>query len=126
MPSSNDVDPTERWSDRDPALKQALNALKTAPSKAQAQIALNVMMVIIEHGIESDTLSDVDQLIDQLNTCRNKAKQHANRRWYDVNATLKSALQLLQDCPDDIQRHVIPMISTMVDEALQTEPSSTH
>lgn len=126
MSRLNDIDPTERWSDRDPALKQALNALKTAPSKAQAQIALNVMMVIIEHGIESDTLSDVDQLIDRLSTCRDKAKQNANRRWYDVNATLKSALQLLQDCPDDIQRHVIPMISTMVDEALQTEPSSTH
>ena len=126
MPSSNDFDSTERWSDRDPALKQALEALKTAPSKAQAQIALNVMMVIIEHGIESDTLSDVDHLIDRLTTCRDKAKQQANRRWYDVNSTLKSALQLLQDCPDDIQRHVIPMISTMVDEALQTEPSSTR
>ncbi len=118
MPSSPNMDPTDRWSDRDPALKQALSALKTAPSKAQAQIALNVMMVIIEHGIESDTLTDVDQLIDQLTTNRHKAQQNANRRWYDVNATLKSALQLLQDCPDDIQRHVIPMISTMVDEAL--------
>ncbi len=107
----------ERWYDRDPALHQALDTLKQAPDKYQAQIALNIIIIIIEHHIESATLTNVDELVGFLQQSRLGQKPRY-RRWYDVNETLRSALKLLDECPEDVQHHVIPAISQMVESTL--------
>lgn len=108
----------QRWYDRDPVLKQALDSLREASDKYQAQIALNIILIIVEHQIENNTMTHVDQLMDTLESSKAGAERYY-RRWYDVNETLRSAMQLLHDCPEDVQRHVIPSICTMVEESLQ-------
>ncbi len=107
----------QRWYDRDPALSQALATLRDAPDKYQAQIALNIIVVIVEHQIEHETLGHVDDLVTLLG----QAKETHNgnyRRWYDVNETLRSAMKLLQDCPEDVQKQIIPSICRMVEDSL--------
>lgn len=108
----------QRWYDKDPVLRQALESLRNASDKYQAQIALNIILIIVEHQIEARTLSSVDELMVTLEHCQNQSQQYF-RRWYDVNETLRSAMQLLQDTPEDVQQQVIPSISRMVEECLQ-------
>jgi hypothetical protein len=107
----------QRWYDRDPALRQALNSLRQAPDRYQAQIALNLILIIIEHQIESRTLGSVDDLVHTIEDSKNQTKNYY-RRWYDVNETLRSAIQLLHDCPEDVQTSLIPAICKMVEESL--------
>lgn len=107
----------QRWYDADPALSQALASLRGAADKYQAQLALNIILIIVEHQIESETLTHVDDLIGIL--AKSKIDSHGRvRRWYDLNETLRSAMQLLQDCPDNVQKSVIASIGQMIDDFL--------
>lgn len=107
----------QRWYDADPALSQALASLRGASDKYQAQLALNIILIIVEHQIEGETLTSVDDLIGVLS--KSKQDSHGRlRRWYDLNATLRSAMQLLHDCPDNVQQTVIGSIGNMIDDFL--------
>jgi hypothetical protein len=108
----------QRWYDKDPILSQALETLRKAEDRYQAQIALNIILIVVEHHIEARTLATVDALVDTLEQSQEQSKQYF-RRWYDLNETLRSAMQLLQDCPDDVQQKVIPSISKMVEDSLK-------
>jgi hypothetical protein len=119
MTSSN---PFQRWYDREPVLRQALESLRQASDKYQAQIALNIILIVVEHQIESETLSDVEDLLQVVENSKEHSQQYF-RRWYDVNETLRSAMQLLHDCPDDVQVQLIPTIHKMVEETLR---EATH
>lgn len=116
LPSDNPS--SGRWYDQDPALYSGLESLRSAPSKQQAQVALNIIKIIVEHRIESETFTDVETLVNTLEQSR-LAPVNA-RRWYDVNETLRSAIQLLQDCPDDLQQTVVPSICRMIEASLNT------
>lgn len=108
----------ERWLDQDPVLFDALQSLKNASSKYQAQVALNIIKIIVEHQIEDQSQQDVEALVDKMNTKVTQAKGY-NRRWYDANETLSAGLALLQDCPEDIQQQVIPAVAKMIQETLE-------
>lgn len=107
----------QRWYDKDPALCQALDTLRNANDAYQAQVALNIIIIIVEHKIESETLNHVDDLLQTLIDTKEGSKNYY-RRWYDLNETLRSALQLLKDCPEEVQKQVIPSITKMVEESL--------
>jgi hypothetical protein len=108
---------TIRWYDQDPALKQAIDSLRCAPDKYQAQVALNIILVIVEHQIENKTLTSVEELMETLDHSRSSNVKY-HRRWYDINETLRSAMKLLHECPEDVQQQIIPSISRMVEETL--------
>jgi hypothetical protein len=110
--------PGNRWYDRDPVLCDAVEQLRQAPDKYQAQIALNIIKIVVEHQMEDEsqvTLEDLDNLLKQGGCATNGRDK---RRWYDVNETLGSAMQLLHDCPDDLQQRVIPSIVLVIEQAL--------
>lgn len=110
--------PGNRWYDQDPVLSRAVEQLRAAPDKYQAQIALNIIKIIVEHHIELETDLPVEDLDSALNYRSETLPNRGYRRWYDVHETLSSAMQLLNDCPDDLQRRVIPSIATMIEETL--------
>ncbi|MBY0450576.1 MAG: hypothetical protein K2X01_08140 [Cyanobacteria bacterium] len=108
----------QRWYDQDPALSQALNHLRNASDRYQAQVALNIIKIIIEHQIEGDgetTIEDMNKVVDEK---PGEVDPHLRRRWYDVNESLRSAMHLLRDCPDELQKSLIPTISRMIEETL--------
>lgn len=113
--------------------------LRHAPDKYQAQIALNIIKIIVEHQIEGQAHMAVEDLtMEHLTTliegnqdlpvnplgplakaiAAHQESHHQKRRWYDVHQTLSSAIQLLADCPDDLQQKIIPSIATMIEETL--------
>jgi len=116
--SNEDVHDHKRWYDQDPVLARALEQLRLAPDKYQAQVALNIMKILIEHEIEEVTQRPVEELDSALNVRQGDAGKPAYRRWYDLHETLRSAMQMLQDCPDDLQKHIIPSIANMIEQTL--------
>ena len=113
-----------RWHDQDPALRKALEQLREAQDRYQAQIALNIIKIIVEHAFEEQTNTEIEDIEEVLRTLDVGDESIRRRRWYDLHETLLSAIQLLHDCPDDLQRQVIPGIADMIentlDESLKT------
>lgn len=118
--------PHKRWYDQDPVLSRAMEQLRSAPDKYQAQIALNIIKIIIEHQIEeqiqernlqgSAVFHNIDDVMAHVRANRH---HHQYRRWYDMHEALSSAIQLLQDCPDDLQNRVVPSIGEMIQSTLE-------
>jgi hypothetical protein len=104
-----------RWYDKDPALKEAMCLLENATQKQQAQVALNIIKIILEHQAESNTFCHVEDLMQHLQQGRKPASY---RRWYDANETLCSAIDMLHDCPDEFHPVVIPAIYNLVAETI--------
>jgi hypothetical protein len=106
-----------RWYDKEPVLAKALEELRGASSAYQAQVALNIMKVIVEHRTEA-ALNEPAELLEQTpETIQPNATQR--RRWYDTDQTLQAAMQLLQDTPADLQTTLLPNIAHMIEDALQ-------
>ena len=105
-----------RWYDREPVLAKALDELKHASSAYQAQVALNIMKVIVEHRTEAALQEPAENL--ELMTMNATPDAGQRRRWYDTDQTLQAAMQLLQDTPADIQVTLLPSIAQMIEDAL--------
>ncbi len=112
-------DRSKRWYDEDPALQRALKQLRDASDQHQAQIALNIIKIIVEHQMEEKTSLKLEDLnpVNAPPTASWEA-QRQQRRWYDVHETLSSAIQLLADCPADLQERLIPSIIQMIENTL--------
>ncbi len=108
-----------RWYDEDPALSKALGQLRQASDKYQAQIALNIIKIIIEHQTEEESKSTLESLNKNIGNGESIEQQILRRRWYDINETLHSAMQLLQDTPDELQKSLIPTIAQMIETSLK-------
>jgi hypothetical protein len=113
-----------RWYDRDPAFKNAMAQLHVASDQHQAQVALNIIKIIVEHKMENETDLKMEGLNDALLSPASLEELSQKRRWYDVHKTLSSAIQLLQDCPADLQQRLIPSIVQVIERTL--EHSNPH
>lgn len=114
--------PRQRWYDQDPVLRRAIEQLRNAPDKYQAQIALNIIKIIVEHQMEDETDIPAEELEDRVTSYRRSWDDHrSHRRWYDMQETLSSAIQLLSDCPEDLQKRIIPTIAAMIENTLDRE-----
>ena len=118
---------TQRWYDKDPALSKALDSLRVAPNKFHAQVALNIISVIVEHRLEElqneQDLSPEAFRDSLLEKSQNDIMPTYSKRWYDVNETLQSAIQLLKDTPDEIQKQIIPSIALVIEQAIARDLS---
>jgi hypothetical protein len=112
--------PGNRWYDNDPALHKAMEQLRLAPDNYQAQVALNIIKIIVEHQAERDNIdSDSTEILNTALPRQRSWNQHReHRRWYDVQETLSSAIQLLVDSPEDLQKSLIPSIAQMIENTL--------
>jgi hypothetical protein len=117
---------TQRWYDADPVIPRALAQLRQASNPQQAQIALNIIKVILEHQLADQQAVEVDTLegsvMTYLQTTEYSHTSHPPnvklRRWYDTSQTLSAAINLLQECPEDLKPSVIPTIAKMIEATL--------
>lgn len=113
-----------RWYDNDPALHRAMEQLRNAPDNYQAQVALNIIKIIVEHQMEEEPGEPIQPLDNTLPRQRSYDEHRQHRRWYDVHETLSSAIQLLMDSPEDLQKRMIPSIAQMIDTTLSSSLDS--
>jgi hypothetical protein len=126
-PSEQNPISPQRWYDKDPALTKALESLRVAPNAFHAQVALNIISVIVEHRLEElqqhSSLSSEAFRQSLMEKAQDLVMPSYGKRWYDVNETLQSAIQMLKDTPDDIQKHVIPAIALVIEQAIARDLS---
>ena len=110
---------SRRWYDKDPVLSSAMKTLEESGDDTQIKIALNLIKIITEHNIANAEYEDVTDIINA--TEADLATQNRNR-WYDLDETLRTAISMLQNCPEET-RHVIAveMAKMVVEEIKKNE-----
>ncbi|MDD3593543.1 MAG: hypothetical protein PHX18_02840 [Candidatus Gastranaerophilales bacterium] len=102
-----------RWYDRDPVLSKSMRILKESGDDFQIKMAMNLMKVIIEHHIDSDQFKSIEDIMDAV---KYGHIEKGNSRWYDADNTLRTAIQMLENCPAAMQDKITKKIAKKIIE----------
>lgn len=100
-----------RWYDKDPVLSEAVKTLEETDDQTQIRVALNLIKIIIEHNIEDERFEAVDDIISAVGS---GLDDNRRGRWYDIDTTLRTAMNMLQNCPADTQKIIAKEMAQMV------------
>lgn len=107
-----------RWYDKDPVLSQAVQTLEQSDDQTQIRIALNLIKIIIEHNIEEEQFEAVEDIINAVGS---GLDDNRKGRWYDIDTTLRTAMNMLQNCPEATQHLIAKEMAKMVVDKIKTE-----
>ena len=106
-----------RWYDKDPVLSEAVKTLEESDDQTQIRVALNLIKIIIEHNIEDEKFEAVDDIINAVGS---GLDDNRRGRWYDIDTTLRTAMNMLQNCPEDTQKVIAKEMAKMVVDKIKT------
>ena len=107
-----------RWYDKDPVLSEAVHTLEHTDDETQIKIALNLIKIIIEHNIEDEKFEAVEDIINAVGL---GLDDNRKGRWYDIDATLRTAMNMLQNCPSTTQHIIAKEMAKMVVDCIKKE-----
>ena len=107
-----------RWYDKDPVLSEAVHTLEESDDQTQIRVALNLIKIIIEHNIEDEEFEAVDDIINAVGS---GLDDNRRGRWYDIDTTLRTAMNMLQNCPADTQKVIAKEMAKMVVDKIKTD-----
>ena len=107
-----------RWYDKDPVLSQAVKTLEQSDDQTQIRIALNLIKIIIEHNIEDEKFEAVEDIINAVGS---GLDDNRKGRWYDIDTTLRTAMNMLQNCPEATQHLIAKEMAKMVVDKIKTD-----
>ena len=107
-----------RWYDKDPVLSQAVSTLEHSDDQTQIRIALNLIKIIIEHNIEEEKFEAVEDIINAVGS---GLDDNRKGRWYDIDTTLRTAMNMLQNCPEATQHLIAKEMAKMVVDKIKTD-----
>ena len=106
-----------RWYDKDPVLSMSMRTLSTSDEPSQIAVALNLIKVIIEHNIQDHKYENVE---DIMNAVEDGRIQRGQRRWYDIDSTVRTAIQMLEKCsPETKQKVALDMAQLVIEKIIQ-------
>ena len=108
-----------RWYDKDPVLSSAMKTLEQSDDGQQINVAMNIIKIIIEHNIESSEYEDVEDILSAVEA--GVEENSKNNRWYDIDSTLKTAMTMLQNCPEETQHIIAKEMAKMVVDKIKTD-----
>lgn len=108
-----------RWYDKDPILSSAMKTLEETDDKQQINVAMNLIKIIIEHNIENSEYEAVEDILSAVEA--GVEENSKNNRWYDIDSTLKTAMTMLQNCPEETQHLIAKEMAKMVVEKIKEE-----
>lgn len=107
-----------RWYDKDPVLSSAMKTLEDSDDETQIKIALNLIKIIIEHNIENSEFEAIEDIISAVEA---GVEEERSTRWYDIDTTVKTAISMLQNCPETTQKIIAKEMAKMVVEKIKEE-----
>ncbi len=110
-----------RWYDKDPVLSEAVKTLEETDDQTQIRVALNLIKIIIEHNIEDEKFEAVDDIINAVGS---GLDDNRRGRWYDIDTTLRTAMNMLQNCPEDTQKVIAKEMAKMVVDVIKKDEDS--
>lgn len=96
-----------RWYDQDENMKLLINILEKLSEDAQNSIAEEIIQLLMQRNIDSDSL------IEKIEYVPNR------HRWYDKNETLHSAIKMLKKFSGEERKEVFSEIFTSMFDLLQ-------
>jgi hypothetical protein len=107
-----------RWYDKDPVLSSAMNTLEESDDETQIKIALNLIKIITEHNISNSEYESVEDIVSATEDILETTKKG---RWYDLDGTLRTAISLLQNCPDSTRKVIAKELAKNVIEIIKKD-----
>ena len=107
-----------RWYDRDPVLSSAMKTLEESDDETQIKVALNLIKIITEHYISSTEYESVEDIVSATEDVLDDSK---HGRWYDLDSTLRTAITLLQNCPEATRSVIAKEMAKNVIEVIKKE-----
>jgi len=109
---------TRRWYDQDPVLSSAMKTLEESDDETQIKIALNLIKIITEHYISDSQYESVEDIVTATENVMDSSKKG---RWYDLDGTLRTAISLLQNCPETTRSVIAKEMAKNVIETIKKE-----
>ena len=107
-----------RWYDKDPVLSSAMKTLEESDDETQIKVALNLIKIIKEHNIHDSEYESVEDIVSSTEDLMENSKRD---RWYDLDGTLRTAISLLQNCPDSTRSIIAKEMAQNVLELIKKE-----
>lgn len=111
-----------RWYDKDPILSMSMRTLSNSSDERQIAVALNLIKVIIEHNIQDNKYENVEDIMSAVEDGR---IQRGYLRWYDIDSTVRTAIQMLEKCTGETRKKVaLDMAQIVIEKIVQDEDVS--
>ena len=107
-----------RWYDKDPVLSSAMQTLEESDDETQIKVALNLIKIITEHHLASTEYESVEDIVSATEDMMDDSK---HGRWYYIDGTLRTAISLLQNCPDSTRKIIAKEMAKNVIEIIKKE-----
>ncbi|MBQ8635763.1 hypothetical protein IJ425_06395 [bacterium] len=108
-----------RWYDKDPVLSMSIRTLANSSDERQIAVALNLIKVIIEHNIQDNKYENVEDIMAAVEDGR---IQRGHSRWYDIDSTVRTAIQMLEKCSPETKKKVaLDMAQLVIEKIIQDE-----
>ena len=108
-----------RWYDKDPVLSMSMRTLANSSDERQIAVALNLIKVIIEHNIQDNKFENVEDIMDAVEDGR---IQRGHSRWYDIDSTVRTAIQMLERCEPETKKKVaLDMAQLVIEKIIQDD-----
>ena len=107
-----------RWYDKDPILQRSMETLEHSDDESQIKIALNLIKIIIEHNISNEEYNEVGDILSAVED--GKAATNGNR-WYDLNSTVRTAINMLENCPFSTQKAIAKEMAKLVVDQIKED-----
>ncbi|GBF22746.1 hypothetical protein tpqmel_0150 [Candidatus Gastranaerophilus sp. (ex Termes propinquus)] len=104
-----------RWYDKDPVLSMSMRTLSTSSDAVQIAVALNLIKVIIEHNIREHEYENIEDIVKAV---EDGLIQQGNCRWYDLDSTVRTAIQMLEKCSLETKQKVAVDMAKFVVERI--------
>lgn len=107
-----------RWYDKDPVLSSAMKTLEESDDETQIKVALNLIKIITEHNISNAEYESVEDIVSATEDVLENTQKG---RWYDLDGTLRTAISLLQNCPESTRSIIAKEMAKNVIEIIKKD-----
>ena len=107
-----------RWYDKDSILSKSMSTLEKSDDETQIKVALNLIKIIIEHNISDNTFTGVE---DMMSAVEDGLVEKGQSRWYDLDTTVRTAINMLENSPVPVQKAVAKEMAKMVVEKIKED-----
>lgn len=107
-----------RWYDKDPILSKSMRTLEKSDDETQIKVALNLIKIIIEHNIAEHTYTGVE---DMMTAVEDGLVEKGKSRWYDLDSTVRTAINMLENSPLPVQKAVAKEMAKMVVDKIKED-----
>lgn len=108
-----------RWYDKDPLLSKTMHTLEHSSDETQIKVALNLIKILIEHNISENTFTGVEDVLSAVED--GLVEKGNNNRWYDLDSTVRTAINMLENSPLPVQKTVAQEMAKMVVDKIKED-----